>query len=92
MQHSADTSSKKEIQSSLTTEIKDKKRISKSEAAKTIQRAFRNYTRRKLVKKLNKEIILKFRPGDLKGRPRKSKILDLFGVQKKCVRTLQTHG
>lgn len=60
-----------------------KKWMTKSEAAKVIQRAFRNYMRRKLVKKLNKEIVMKFKPGDFNRRPRRDKVLELFNVQGK---------
>lgn len=89
MFHSPDTRSRKEFQS--LTEIKERKRMSKSEAAKIIQGAFRNYTRKKLVKKLNKHVVMTFRPEDLHARPRKSKVLELFNIQKNYFLTSQDH-
>ncbi|KAJ8918581.1 hypothetical protein NQ315_013086 [Exocentrus adspersus] len=58
--------------------------MSKSEAASVIQRAFKTYSRRKLVKKLDKEIMMKFNPDkDVNKKVRRDKVLELFSNQKK---------
>lgn len=66
--------------------------MSKSEAARVIQRAFRSHVRRNLVKKLNKEVVMKFIPGYPNRQPRRDKVLELFKVQKKETSTSDSDG
>ncbi|KAJ8967802.1 hypothetical protein NQ317_013590 [Molorchus minor] len=64
---------------------RNRKWLSKVDAAVIIQRAYRGYRRRKLVKMLNKEVKRKCRPHVPTFRPRGGRILDMFSPSKNSI-------
>ncbi|KAJ8961336.1 hypothetical protein NQ314_005947 [Rhamnusium bicolor] len=60
------------------TKRKPRKWLSRSEAAIIIQRAFRKYRKRKLLRILNRNVVRKFRPKDPARNLKQDRVLEMF--------------